>query len=119
MPTLQPITPVTPLPTQTPPPTPTRTPSPLPIQPAVGILVAIQGTGLNAMTDGAGRFVLDAVPANLFLTIGAGPAQTRNATVSAVRPNVVVGPGATVDLGDLFLNPPNGNGCQIGYAVYA
>jgi len=80
---------------------PIRPPVPRPI-PAGAVLVAVQGTALGARTDENGRFSIGGVPAGQFLTVAAGPVQGIS-TAYVMRPNVVVNPGQTVDLGRLYL----------------
>jgi hypothetical protein len=72
------------------------------------VLVAVQGTSLNARTDESGKFRLDGVPVGQYLTVGAGPVSgLTNAMV--LRPNVFVsGSGQSVDLGMLSLGQPCG-----------
>ncbi len=83
-------------------PVPIRPPQPRLI-PAGAVLVAIQGTSLNARTDAQGRFRIDGVPTGQYLTIAAGPVDGVT-TAYALRPNVVLpDSGGTVDLGRLSL----------------
>jgi len=85
-----------PQPIPIPPPAPPR-----PI-PAGAVLVAVQNTSLNARTDEGGNFRIDGVPVGQFYTVAAGP--VRNApAATAMRPNVAVNSGETVNLGQLAL----------------
>ena len=70
--------------------------------PATHIVVDVQGTSLNARTDGGGRFTLSDVPAAQVLTVDA--VLDPNGSVSTSRFNVVVQPGQTLDIGNLDLS---------------
>ena len=85
-----------------------RQPTPTRALPAGAVLVAIQNTGVNARTDEAGRFSLSSVPAGHYLTVAAGPV-ANNTTAMAMRPNVFVDGGQTVDLGTLVLGGTSPN----------
>lgn len=86
---------------------PVPIPSPRPI-PAGAVLVAVQGTSLNARTDESGQFRLDGVPVGQYLTVGAGPVKGISSAM-VVRPNVfIAGSGQSVDLGTLSLGQPCG-----------
>jgi len=92
---------------------------PLPVNglPAGAVLVAVQGTAVNARTDEAGRFTLAGVPAGQYLTVAAGPVAD-SMTATAERPNVFVNGGQSVELGTLSLGggaglPPYSIACRL------
>jgi hypothetical protein len=70
--------------------------------PGGAVLVAVQGTNVSTRTDETGHFSLGSVPAGQYLTVAAGPvANSQQAT--AMRPNVLVDGGQSVDIGTLSL----------------
>src|SRR6202011_1488414 len=79
-------------------------PVPAPVNglPAGAVLVAVQNTGVNARTDEAGRFTLSGVPAGQYMTVAAGPVAD-SVSATALRPNVFVSGGQSVDVGTLAL----------------
>ena len=80
-------------------------PRPPALIPAGAALVAVQGTGLSTRTAEDGRFEISGVPAGQYLTVAAGPISTLNGAF-ALRPNVLVNAGQTVDVGRLTLAQP-------------
>lgn len=91
-------------------------PQPVPPQPVEGlpagaVLVAVQGTAVNARTDEAGRFSLSGVPVGQYLTVAAGPVANATAAI-AERPNVFLSDsqsgGQSVDIGTLSLGGGGG-----------
>jgi hypothetical protein len=97
-------------------------PIPQPVNglPAGAVLVAVQGTSINARTDEAGKFTLSGVPAGQYMTVAAGPVADA-VSASAARPNVFVSGGQSVDLGTLALGgssaTPYGIGCRFPMGV--
>lgn len=84
--------------------------------PAGAVLVAVQGTAVNARTDETGKFSLSGVPAGQYLTVAAGPVANASAAI-AERPNVFVSGGQSVDVGTLSLGgggpSPYGFPCRV------
>jgi hypothetical protein len=83
--------------------------------PAGAVLVAVQSTPISARTDEAGRFSLSSVPAGEYLTVAAGPVANAAAAI-AMRPNVMVTGGQSVDIGTLSLGSspgPVGIACRV------
>jgi hypothetical protein len=78
------------------------TPVPFTGLPAGAALVAVQNTSIATRTDETGRFTMTGLPADVYLTIAAGPVADSNAAI-AVRPNVVVAGGQTTDIGTLTI----------------
>jgi hypothetical protein len=74
---------------------------------AGNVVVAVEGTSLSTRTDAHGAFALAGVPAGTSFTINflADP----QGAVGQSRQNVVVQPGATLDIGglDLAVCPPS------------
>lgn len=73
--------------------------------PAGAVLVAVQGTAVSTRTDDQGRFTLSGVPAGQYLTVAAGPVGPTG-VATAIRPNVLVAAGDTLDLGTLAMASP-------------
>jgi hypothetical protein len=80
--------------------------------PAGAVLVAVQGTPVNARTDETGRFSMDGVPAGQYLTIAAGPVGNAPNAI-AERPNVFLTGGQTVDIGNLSLGGSGGSSISL------
>ena len=70
--------------------------------PAGAVLVAVQNTSLSTRTDENGKFTVSNVPAGQYLTLAAGPVANSMDAI-AVRPNVFVSGGETLDVGVLML----------------
>jgi hypothetical protein len=66
---------------------------------AANVEVSVEGTSITVRTDGDGRFFLVGVPADEPLTLQAQRPSARSPIV--LRPNLIVGPGQTVDLGTM------------------
>ncbi|MBI2303348.1 MAG: hypothetical protein HYU86_01195 [Chloroflexi bacterium] len=82
--------------------------------PAGAVVVAVQGTALNARTDEMGRFRIENVPVGQYMTIGIGPVPGIGFAF-ALRPNVFIEKaGQTVKLGRISL----GQGCGYGPIPY-
>jgi len=79
--------------------------------PAGAVLVALEGSSVSTRTDESGRFSLDSVPTDTYWLLAAGPV-SGVAGASSVRPNVMVQPGQTLDLGMLVLGASTGAGCR-------
>jgi hypothetical protein len=65
-------------------------------------LVGIEGTGIMARTDGAGKFTITGVPVDQNFTIDAYSDPTQSSVSS--RYGVAVGAGETLDIGALNLS---------------
>lgn len=85
--------------------------------PAGAVLVAVQGTAVSTRTDDQGRFTLGGVPAGQYLTVAAGPVGPTG-VATAIRPNVLVAAGDTLDLGTLVMASPAMGWCaDLGLGV--
>ena len=78
----------------------------------------VAGTLLSALTDGDGRFTLSSAPVEQYLILGARPLDEAKAMFGAVMPGVLACTERATDVGTLYLNMPDGNGCQRPPAVF-
>jgi hypothetical protein len=65
-------------------------------------MVGVEGTGIMARTDGAGKFIITGVPVDQNFTIDAYSDPVQSSVAS--RFNVAVGAGETLDIGPLNLS---------------
>lgn len=61
------------------------------------------------------------MPTDEYLVIGARLEASPNgaAGASTVLAGVLAVPDSSTDIGTLYVNAPNGNGCKLGYTVFA
>jgi hypothetical protein len=85
---------------------------------APDVQVTVTRTLLSTMTDADGRFALNGAPVDQYLIVGARPLEEAKAMFGAVMPGVLASTERATDVGTLYLNMPDANGCQRLPAVY-